>query len=191
MTKILGDWWANLDEADKTCYSDLAKQVIPVKTHCENTSPKSFHSPSVQQYKDAFFSANPNFKWYKLPAPPIRSASIQTRLVDDGHLDASDGEPMAKRSHSSSSSSMEFDQNTQSTKSHQRQDDATKTDVSLFKLADETQMGGLNSLMMAVAMVNNNSKSLNSNDDHRMKFQDPIEQSKLCVRLTRMQNVLF
>lgn len=25
------------------------------------------------QYKDAFFTANPNFKWYKLPAPPLRT----------------------------------------------------------------------------------------------------------------------
>lgn len=27
ITKILGDWWANLDNDEKTCYTDLAKQV--------------------------------------------------------------------------------------------------------------------------------------------------------------------
>lgn len=25
------------------------------------------------QYKEAFYKANPNFKWYKLPAPPLRT----------------------------------------------------------------------------------------------------------------------
>lgn len=27
ITKILGDWWANLDKDEKGCYTDLAKQV--------------------------------------------------------------------------------------------------------------------------------------------------------------------
>jgi hypothetical protein len=25
------------------------------------------------QYKEAFLKANPDFKWYKLPAPPLRT----------------------------------------------------------------------------------------------------------------------
>jgi hypothetical protein len=25
------------------------------------------------QYKEAFLEANPDFKWYKLPAPPLRT----------------------------------------------------------------------------------------------------------------------
>ncbi|XP_036320332.1 transcription factor SOX-6-like, partial [Rhagoletis pomonella] len=41
ITKILGDWWASLDASDKKCFTNLA-----------------------QQNKDAFFNANPNFKWY-------------------------------------------------------------------------------------------------------------------------------
>ncbi|XP_035437294.2 uncharacterized protein LOC118267420 isoform X2 [Spodoptera frugiperda] len=56
ITKILGEWWANLDKEEKACYTGLAKQ-----------------------YKDAFFSANPDFKWYKLPAPPLRTLSSRPR----------------------------------------------------------------------------------------------------------------
>lgn len=26
----------------------------------------------IFQYKDAFLKAHPDFKWYKLPAPPLR-----------------------------------------------------------------------------------------------------------------------
>lgn len=54
ITKILGEWWATLSDNEKACYTDLAKQ-----------------------YKDAFFKANPNFKWYKLPAPPLRTCTIR------------------------------------------------------------------------------------------------------------------
>lgn len=32
ITKILGDWWANLDNDEKTCYTDLAKQVNIIAT---------------------------------------------------------------------------------------------------------------------------------------------------------------
>lgn len=28
ITKILGEWWANLDKEEKACYTGLAKQVI-------------------------------------------------------------------------------------------------------------------------------------------------------------------
>lgn len=28
ITKILGEWWANLDKEEKSCYTSLAKQVI-------------------------------------------------------------------------------------------------------------------------------------------------------------------
>ncbi|CAO1412547.1 unnamed protein product [Diamesa serratosioi] len=59
ITKILGDWWAFLSDEQKTCYTDLAKQ-----------------------YKDSFFLANPNFKWYKLPAPP-KKTFMRTRPGND------------------------------------------------------------------------------------------------------------
>lgn len=42
ITKILGEWWANLDAEQKLSYTELARQ-----------------------YKEAFMKANPNFKWYK------------------------------------------------------------------------------------------------------------------------------
>ncbi|XP_074653698.1 uncharacterized protein LOC141907853 [Tubulanus polymorphus] len=41
VTRILGEWWANLDPNEKSIYVDLAKQ-----------------------YKDAFMKANPDFRWY-------------------------------------------------------------------------------------------------------------------------------
>lgn len=30
ITKMLGDWWANLDSKTKECYKDLAVQVIQI-----------------------------------------------------------------------------------------------------------------------------------------------------------------
>ncbi|MPC09808.1 HMG box transcription factor BBX [Portunus trituberculatus] len=49
VTKILGEWWADLPFHQKTSYTELAKQ-----------------------YKEAFLRANPDFKWYKIPAQPPR-----------------------------------------------------------------------------------------------------------------------
>ena len=44
VTKILGEWWSNLEEADKSPYTSLA-----------------------HQYKEAFMKANPEFRWHKMP----------------------------------------------------------------------------------------------------------------------------
>lgn len=159
ITKILGDWWANLDQDEKSCYTDLAKQ-----------------------YKDAFFTANPNFKWYKLPAPPLRT--LLTRPSNDRQL-IIDCSPTKYYG-------MEYDDNDDDEfggNHHHRHHrvheqlnyftsdehcgggieilktasmivaaaETTKapahTTVGVFKLADETQMGGLNSLMQ---ITNNN-----------------------------------
>lgn len=49
VTKILGEWWADLPAQQKTSYTELARQ-----------------------YKEAFLRANPDFKWYKIPAQPPR-----------------------------------------------------------------------------------------------------------------------
>ncbi|XP_042225067.1 uncharacterized protein DDB_G0284459-like isoform X2 [Homarus americanus] len=49
VTKILGEWWADLPAHQKTSYTELARQ-----------------------YKEAFLRANPDFKWYKIPAQPPR-----------------------------------------------------------------------------------------------------------------------
>ena len=44
VTKILGEWWSNLEEEDKSPYTSLA-----------------------HQYKEAFMKANPEFRWHKMP----------------------------------------------------------------------------------------------------------------------------
>ena len=44
VTKILGEWWSNLDEEEKSPYTSLA-----------------------HQYKEAFMKANPEFRWHKMP----------------------------------------------------------------------------------------------------------------------------
>ncbi|KAH8420014.1 hypothetical protein KR009_004799, partial [Drosophila setifemur] len=108
ITKILGDWWAALDEQEKHCFTDLA-----------------------QQNKDAFFNANPNFKWYKLPAPPLRT--LATRPSNASIVGGVSGE----------------DHQVNATQGPlQLQDlqlDALRRNY--FKLADETQMGELSTLL--------------------------------------------
>ncbi|XP_065362712.1 MATH and LRR domain-containing protein PFE0570w [Calliphora vicina] len=105
ITKILGDWWASLETNDKKCFTSLA-----------------------QQNKDAFFSANPNFKWYKLPAPPLRT--LTTRPANAfGPEYQEDNE----------ASTLEIiSNNTRSSNNHSN----------YFKLADEAQMGDLSQLML-------------------------------------------
>lgn len=84
------------------------------------------------QYKDAFLNANPDFKWYKLPAPPLRT--LNTR-------------PTNKKQESSGGVQL-----TDSVKSEYESSDCTKTDrrdgqsIQPGKLADESQIGGLSSL---------------------------------------------
>ncbi|EDV34514.2 uncharacterized protein Dana_GF20922 [Drosophila ananassae] len=110
ITKILGDWWAALDEQEKHCFTDLA-----------------------QQNKDAFFNANPNFKWYKLPAPPLRTLATRPSNAAAGGVGPSgdDNQPQPP---------------------HPTQLQLQKIPLDLlrnnyFKLADETQMGELSSLL--------------------------------------------
>ncbi|XP_067011492.2 serine-rich adhesin for platelets [Anabrus simplex] len=91
ITKILGEWWANLEPTEKTSYTDLAKQ-----------------------YKEAFLRANPDFKWYKLPAPPLRT--LMTRPSNQN-------------------------------KPHKLECQLTCGPITPGKLADESQMGGLSSLL--------------------------------------------
>ncbi|XP_045773794.1 uncharacterized protein LOC123873126 [Maniola jurtina] len=122
ITKILGEWWANLDKEEKACYTGLAKQ-----------------------YKDAFFSANPDFKWYKLPAPPLRTLSSRPRDASD-KLDSSN-EYHESELEKTNNNSTKHDYNTKLI------DDETEADpkpLSMFtpgKLADEAQMGSLSSLL--------------------------------------------
>ncbi|XP_067207703.1 HMG box transcription factor BBX isoform X2 [Linepithema humile] len=109
VTRVLGEWWATLHPDQKRSYTNLA-----------------------QEYKDAFLNANPDFKWYKLPAPPLRT--LNTR-------------PTNKKQESSGGA-----QPTDSVKSEYESSDCTKTDrrdgqsIQPGKLADESQIGGLSSL---------------------------------------------
>ncbi|XP_045478595.1 uncharacterized protein LOC123683758 isoform X2 [Harmonia axyridis] len=98
VTKILGEWWSLLEEGDKTPFTNLANE-----------------------YKDAFLTANPDFKWYKLPAPPLRTLSVRpptsiTKLPS----------PQSSPSHASLQNFNEFNPG---------------------KLADESQLGSLTTLM--------------------------------------------
>ncbi|KAG5887900.1 hypothetical protein JTB14_018952 [Gonioctena quinquepunctata] len=94
VTKILGEWWALLNFFEKQPYNDLAKE-----------------------YKDAFLSANPDFRWYKLPAPPLRTLSTRPIAI-----------PKTQPPLSSPST-------------------ITPSEFTPGKLADESQLGGLTSLM--------------------------------------------
>ncbi|KAK1800179.1 hypothetical protein P4O66_000232 [Electrophorus voltai] len=49
-TKILADWWAVLEPAEKQKYTDMAKE-----------------------YKDAFMKANPGYKWCPATSKPVKS----------------------------------------------------------------------------------------------------------------------
>uniref|UniRef100_A0A1Y1MAT9 HMG box domain-containing protein n=1 Tax=Photinus pyralis TaxID=7054 RepID=A0A1Y1MAT9_PHOPY len=99
VTRILGEWWALLETGEKSCYTNLAKE-----------------------YKDAFFSANPDFKWYKLPAPPLRT--LNTRPISVYKISS----PLASPTHTT----------------------PTSAEFTPGKLADETQLGNLTSLMQTI-----------------------------------------
>ncbi|XP_055929269.1 HMG box transcription factor BBX-like isoform X2 [Argiope bruennichi] len=98
ITKILGEWWANLEPSEKASYTALAKQ-----------------------YKEAFMKAHPDFKWYKLPPPPART--LFTR-------------PSNSRGY------MQNERN-----GHK----ADTCGISLGKLVDDEQLGGLSSLINTAA----------------------------------------
>ncbi|XP_023243004.1 HMG box transcription factor BBX-like isoform X2 [Centruroides sculpturatus] len=95
ITKILGEWWANLEQEEKATYTDLAKQ-----------------------YKEAFMKANPDFKWYKMPTPPARTLLTRPSNQRPSKLQLTSNE-----------------------------NQEGSCGITPGKLADETQMGGLNSLI--------------------------------------------
>lgn len=75
------------------------------------------------QYKNAFFSANPDFKWYKLPAPPLRTLNTRPNFIKI---------PQTKKQIDTPTS------------------DDVPMNETLFnpgKLADETQLGSITSLI--------------------------------------------
>lgn len=109
VTRVLGEWWATLHPDQKRSYTNLA-----------------------QEYKDAFLNANPDFKWYKLPAPPLRT--LNTR-------------PTNKKAETNVN-----EQLIENVKTENKSSDYTKCDkrdgqsIQPGKLADESQIGGLSSL---------------------------------------------
>ncbi|XP_063977761.1 HMG box transcription factor BBX isoform X2 [Diachasmimorpha longicaudata] len=105
VTRVLGEWWATLRPDQKQAYIILA-----------------------QQYKDAFLHANPDFKWYKLPAPPLRTLSTR---------------PTNKKQESGG-----FDQTSETAASHLESSNSKigNNVIQPGKLADESQLGGLSFL---------------------------------------------
>ncbi|CAG9788239.1 unnamed protein product [Diatraea saccharalis] len=125
ITKILGEWWANLDKEEKACYTGLAKQ-----------------------YKDAFFSANPDFKWYKLPAPPLRTLSSRPREINEKQNESPSTEVNESELERINNNSTKVDLNKNTNEDHIYENETKQ--LSMFtpgKLADEAQMGGLSSLL--------------------------------------------
>ncbi|KAJ8683469.1 hypothetical protein QAD02_019261 [Eretmocerus hayati] len=106
VTRVLGEWWAMISDDQKQAYINLA-----------------------QEYKDAFLNANPDFKWYKLPAPPLRTLSTRptNKKSDTGQY-----EGIFENSKDSY-----FNSNT-----NKSEEDS----IQPGKLADESQLGGLSSL---------------------------------------------
>uniref|UniRef100_A0A0C9QZ98 Bbx_1 protein n=1 Tax=Fopius arisanus TaxID=64838 RepID=A0A0C9QZ98_9HYME len=105
VTRVLGEWWATLHPDQKQSYISLA-----------------------QEYKDAFLHANPDFKWYKLPAPPLRTLTTRptNKKQEIGGFESTSETSVSNYESSSS--------------------DVGKNAIQPGKLADESQIGGLSSL---------------------------------------------
>ncbi|KAI8033553.1 probable serine/threonine-protein kinase yakA [Drosophila gunungcola] len=118
ITKILGDWWAALDEQEKHCFTDLA-----------------------QQNKDAFFNANPNFKWYKLPAPPLRTLATRPSNTAAGLFIPSEDQQQQQQQQQQLPTPLQLQW------AERGEIPRALLRRNYFKLADETQMGDLSSLL--------------------------------------------
>lgn len=95
---------------------------------------------SFLQYKDVFFSKNPNFKWYKLPAPPLRTLSTRPGNERDRAMTASPTPAIEEVVEVQSPK----DRAARNIKVSQQ----NNSGIGQFKLASIDQMGGLSSLMM-------------------------------------------
>lgn len=149
ITKILGDWWANLDKEQKSSYTNLAKQ-----------------------YKDAFFTAHPDFKWYKLPAPPLRPPCIGSRIVQPESETALESSFLYDGAHPASN--FEEPQNLDSEMQSMPIVKKKESQMGVFKLADEAQMGGLNSLMMDSYEVKTNQSDLSGGNLNQSKLDNSL-----------------
>ncbi|XP_008543276.1 myb-like protein F isoform X1 [Microplitis demolitor] len=134
VTRVLGEWWATLHPDQKQSYINLA-----------------------QEYKDAFLNANPDFKWYKLPAPPLRT--LTTR-------------PTNKKPDVGSS----YEQNSTITTSNSNYESSNYTNtenndaIQPGKLADESQIGGLSSLF--TPQKNSSNRKDDDDGDHNNDNDD-------------------
>lgn len=106
------------------------------------------------QYKDVFFSKNPNFKWYKLPAPPLRTLS--TRPTNDRTMVAS---PTLIAGDEAIESTTK-DRAVRNIKAPQQHNSG----IGQFKFASIDQMGGLTSLMTDTGTVRVNGNVLSEKD---------------------------
>ncbi|PRD31791.1 UNVERIFIED_CONTAM: HMG box transcription factor BBX [Trichonephila clavipes] len=118
ITKILGEWWVNLDPLEKASYTALAKQVVLREIGSYFLIWNFWYLCIKQYYKEAFMKAHPDFKWYKLPAPPARTLVTRPSNCRNTRV--------------------------------QNEKNCHKSDIcgiSLGKLVDDEQLGGLSSLI--------------------------------------------
>ncbi|XP_058454142.1 uncharacterized protein LOC131432090 [Malaya genurostris] len=170
ITKILGDWWTTLENEQKSSYISLAKQ-----------------------YKDAFFTAHPDFKWYKLPAPPVRfqGKSVQAEPTLSFGLESLDDidsarkdvhikfEERANRNKGANypqgvfiTSDSKFIYDELNVKNSKKED----SQIGFFKLADTAHMGGLKSLMS-----DSYNKTIDQTADKHFTTHAPIIEDLACI----------
>lgn len=98
-------------------------------------------------------SANPTFKWYKLPAPPLRTLPTQSSRSTGSERSDSLSDPY------------DYDIEPLPNKNTTQ----TNSNMGMFKLADEAQMGGLSSLMRAVEVISGKTSSEKTNENQNQK----------------------
>ncbi|KAK0087061.1 hypothetical protein PV325_001842 [Microctonus aethiopoides] len=134
VTRVLGEWWAILRPDQKISYINLA-----------------------QEYKDAFLHANPDFKWYKLPAPPLRTLSTR---------------PTNKKLECGSSYNQGMDNSNVNYESSNCIETMNPS-IQPGKLADESQIGGLSSLFTP-QKIESKISSENNDDETDVNITDEV-----------------
>ena len=128
-------------------------------------NPKSNYDVSRLQYKDVFFSKNPNFKWYKLPAPPLRTLS--TRPTNDRSMVVSPTLIIEETVESTIK-----DRSVRNIKLSQQ----NNSGIGQFKFASIDQMGGLTSLMTDTGSTKVNGNILSEKDAEKSDIYTLEEQ---------------
>lgn len=99
------------------------------------------------QYKDAFFNAHPDFKWYKLPAPPLRTLSSRPRETTEKLVESPNSEHHETEFEKTNNNSTKLDFNKKPNDDPLYIEPKTLSMFTPGKLADEAHMGGLSSLL--------------------------------------------